>query len=181
MIPIILSGCFDSSDDGDDEVTYAVGDHGPSGVGIVFYVTDGGLHGFEAAPVDQSTGIKWALPDYDEAFANGISELPNEIDTGQANTDAIIAQNDPDDEGLTTFAAGLARSYDGGDYTDWFLPSRGELRELRISGVGSLSTGYYWSSSEDYLGNKAWKVLDSGSSSNANKDETLPVRAIRAF
>jgi hypothetical protein len=29
---------------------YAIGDTGPSGVGIVFYVTDGGLHGLEVAP-----------------------------------------------------------------------------------------------------------------------------------
>ena len=32
--------------------TYVVGDVGPAG-GIVFYVTDGGLHGLEAAPADQ--------------------------------------------------------------------------------------------------------------------------------
>ena len=36
-------------------VTYEIGDNGPSGVGIVFYVSDGGLHGLEVAKVDQST------------------------------------------------------------------------------------------------------------------------------
>src|SRR5271157_4536262 len=30
--------------------TYTIGETGPSGVGIVFYITDGGLHGLEAAP-----------------------------------------------------------------------------------------------------------------------------------
>ena len=40
-------------------VTYAIGDTGPSGVGIVFYITDGGLHGLEVAPVDQSTSQVW--------------------------------------------------------------------------------------------------------------------------
>ena len=33
--------------------TYAIGDIGPAG-GWVFYVTDDGLHGLEAAPVDQA-------------------------------------------------------------------------------------------------------------------------------
>ena len=40
-------------------ITYAVGDTGPSGVGIVFYTSDGGAHGLEAAPSDQGD-IKWA-------------------------------------------------------------------------------------------------------------------------
>ena len=34
---------------------YAIGDLGPAG-GIVFYVTDGGVHGLEAAPEDQGSG-----------------------------------------------------------------------------------------------------------------------------
>ena len=38
-----------------DSVTYEIGDTGPAG-GIVFYVTDGGLHGLEAAPEDQDRG-----------------------------------------------------------------------------------------------------------------------------
>lgn len=33
-------------------VVYAIGDTGPAG-GIVFYVTEGGIHGLEAAQVDQ--------------------------------------------------------------------------------------------------------------------------------
>jgi hypothetical protein len=36
--------------------TYAIGDTGPAG-GIVFYITDGGLHGMEATPDDQHEGI----------------------------------------------------------------------------------------------------------------------------
>jgi hypothetical protein len=37
---------------------YAIGDTGPAG-GIVFYITDDGLHGLEAAPADQSSGAEW--------------------------------------------------------------------------------------------------------------------------
>jgi len=39
--------------------SYNIGDTGPSGVGKVCYITDSGLHGLEAAPSDQSTGIAW--------------------------------------------------------------------------------------------------------------------------
>ncbi len=35
---------------------YVIGGTGPAG-GFVFHVTDDGLHGLEAAPVDQSAGI----------------------------------------------------------------------------------------------------------------------------
>ena len=52
-----LSGC-NLNGGGSSGTTYAIGDIGPSGVGIVFYVTDNGLHGLEVAPVDQNNGNK---------------------------------------------------------------------------------------------------------------------------
>jgi len=36
-----------------EPTVYAIGDTGAAD-GIVFYITDGGLHGLEAAPVDQA-------------------------------------------------------------------------------------------------------------------------------
>ena len=39
-----LSGC-NLNGDSSGGTTYDIGDIGPSGVGIVFYVTDDGLHG----------------------------------------------------------------------------------------------------------------------------------------
>ena len=85
IIIMIISfiGCPDES--GDDETTYAIGNIGPSGVGIVFYITDGGLHGLEAASGDQGSLIAWS--DIVDVFG-GTSTA---IGTGTANTDAIIA------------------------------------------------------------------------------------------
>ena len=87
---LIFSACNEGGVDGSvtTPVVYAIGDTGPSGVGIVFYITDGGLHGLEVAPVDQSTGAAWST--ITNAYANGSSALPDEIGTGSANTDAII-------------------------------------------------------------------------------------------
>jgi hypothetical protein len=66
----------------------AIGDTGPRGVGIVFYVTDCGKHGFEVAPVDQSTGAAWST--VTNTFANGSNAMPAGIGTGMANTLAIV-------------------------------------------------------------------------------------------
>jgi hypothetical protein len=40
--------------DGGSSQIYAIGKTGPSVVGIVFYVTDGGVHGLKMAPDDQN-------------------------------------------------------------------------------------------------------------------------------
>ena len=60
LAALVFIGCPASADPDPDPVVYAIGDTGPSGVGIVFYTPDGGLHGLEAAPVDQSDGATWS-------------------------------------------------------------------------------------------------------------------------
>ena len=53
---------------------YAIGDTGPAG-GIVFYVSDGGLHGLEAAPTDADlsgdTTLEWGCYGESVSGANG--------------------------------------------------------------------------------------------------------------
>ena len=111
--------------------------------------------------------------------ANGLS-----LGTGFANTNKIITIL-----GDTTikYAAGVARSYKGGGYTDWFLPSRDELNKLFISKskIGGFITNYYWSSSEgNDIYNTVWyqDFNSSGRQINGSKFYTTScVRAIRAF
>lgn len=53
VITILFFDCPENLTKEKDEMPvklYAIGDTGPSGVGKVFYITDGGLHGLEAAP-----------------------------------------------------------------------------------------------------------------------------------
>jgi hypothetical protein len=54
---------------------------------------------------------------------------------------------------LTNYAAGLANSFRGGGYSDWYLPSKDELAKLyqnRVA-IGNFATSgiaAYWSSSQ---------------------------------
>jgi hypothetical protein len=89
----------------------------------------------------------------------------------------------------TNYAAGLARAYTGGGYTDWYLPSKDELNKLylnrvAIGGFISNSNGLYWSSSEiqSYPYHSAWlQDFSNGSPLSIFKDFDVNIRAIRSF
>jgi hypothetical protein len=150
----------------------SIGDNGPAG-GKVFYVTHAGLHGLEAAPADQSSGAEWGC------YVNAISGAQGTtVGTGAANTTAIVT-----DCAEAGTAAKIADAYALNGYTDWFLPSKDELNLLyqQKSVVGGFAVNYYWSSSEG-TGYHAWaQYFDDGNKSYGNKNNTLPVRAVRAF
>lgn len=124
-------------------VIYEIGDMGPGG-GIVFYVTDAGEHGLEAATENAGTGTRWN---------NGYSTITaaSAVITGYGdqNTSTIIAAQGADE---TSYAAGLAASYNDGGFTDWFLPSREELNlmylnlKCAVTELGNFGNYYYWSS-----------------------------------
>jgi hypothetical protein len=133
-------------------------------------------HGLIAATSDQSTGIRW----YNGSnTTTGATETA--IGTGLSNTNTIITSQGATS---TSYAAGLARAYAGGGYTDWYLPSKDELNKLYIKRVaigGGFANFFYWSSTE-YDSSGAWyQLFDDGSQINFNKGGTLYVRAIRAF
>jgi len=97
---------------------HSIGDTGPAG-GKVFYLTDAsGLHGLEAAPVDQSAGIQWGC------YGTLVGGTGTAVGTGKANTAAINAACG------TGTAAQLASSYSLNGFTDWYLPSKDELNLL---------------------------------------------------
>jgi hypothetical protein len=155
--------------------------------GIVAYILQAGDPGYDAtiqkgliaATSDQSSGIRWYNGSWLYTGATGTA-----IGTGLSNTNAIIASQG---ETATSYAAGLARAYTGGGYTDWYLPSKEELNKLRMNrdGIGGFADDFYWSSSEYGVdGVLAWYqnfhigadqgVIDKGI-------RTFNVRAIRAF
>jgi hypothetical protein len=92
---------------------YVIGDPGSAG-GIVFYVTDGGLHGLEVAPIDQDVGAEWGCFGTLLSGADGIA-----IGTGAQNTEDIA-------DGCSTagIVAVLALDFTLNGYDDWFLPSQ---------------------------------------------------------
>ncbi|MCL2597092.1 MAG: DUF1566 domain-containing protein [Paludibacter sp.] len=142
--------------------------------GIIAYLDN--QHGFIAAPEDQSDGIQWYNGSYITTGATGTA-----IGTGQSNTTKIVQI-----QGNNVYAAKLCDDLVLNGYNDWFLPSKEELNMLYQNRklIGGFF-GYYWSSSE-YSSNNAWaqSLYDNENYDSQdfwNKENTLNVRAIRAF
>ncbi|MDZ7794870.1 MAG: hypothetical protein U5P10_14620 [Spirochaetia bacterium] len=146
-IGLLLSGC-------DLELgKYQVGDIGPSGVGKVFLVTDGGFHGLEVAPNtwhDGSSDPTSVWVEGGDTQSTYIMTPPRkEIGLGFENSQAIVAA-----EGHTTSAAALCRDYRSDDEGDWFLPSQNELELMYLMAsidiIGNFENDEYWSSSDKF-------------------------------
>ncbi len=129
-------------------VSYALGDTGPAG-GVVFYITNGGRNGLEAAPSDQHVGDG-------PTWGCNVTLLPGAdgtaVGTGAQNTADILA-------GCSTvgIAADIANAYVLNGYADWFLPSKDELNWLykRKNTVGGFKNHNYWSSTQ-YNSDHSW-------------------------
>ncbi len=136
-------------------------------------------HGLIAATSDQSSGIRWNNVSQINTGATGTA-----IGTGLSNTNTIINSQGAT---ATSYAAGLARAYNGGGYTDWYLPSIDEIYKLYLNktAIGGFMNVYYWSSTETNNINawaQSFDVADDGSQfDGASKNGPLRVRAIRAF
>ena len=150
--------------------------------GIIAYILQSGdpgysstiQHGLVAASTDQSTGIRWWNGSFITTGATGTA-----IGTGLSNTNAIIST-----QGViaASYAAGLARDYLGGGYTDWYLPSKNELDKLYLNKTAiGMSDADYWSSSESTLYGAWQQYLFNGNQSVVDKDQLRDVRAIRSF
>jgi hypothetical protein len=203
--------------------TCIVGETGPGG-GIVYYVDAGS--GFncgptftstcrylEVAPYGWNTGSDplspWANASYQSTSVPGIVTQssaytdPSEIGLGYKYSAAIVAQGNN-----ATTAAGLARAYNGGSKTDWYLPTTSELNLLcrwnrgqvqsttsvcsggtLNSGVGASSSGFvaeYYQSSSQGSANLNWvqqfgTVNGAGNQGGGMKSASYRVRPIRAF
>ena len=157
--------------DGANQITYKIGDTGPHG-GKVFYISQDGSSGLEAALTDAGTA-EWGC--YGITVGAGFI---NAIGTGQSNTNAINAKC-----GNST-AAYLADNYEWPNgQTGGFLPSKDELNELyrHKDVVGGFASNYYWSSTE-HGASDAWSQdFGSGYQDDNYKYGTNGVRAVRAF
>ncbi|MFT5999259.1 MAG: hypothetical protein ACI81P_001716 [Neolewinella sp.] len=170
--------------------------------GIIFYLAEPGQDlngdgkpdlGLVAAPEDQSDGIKWSLRNTNiPNMVKVVGPLPlSDIDLragrGTINT-ATIMQDYNASEGL---AAKLCDDLVLGGYSDWFLPSIGELYLMRSNiGAGAQGAnknignfnGIYWSSSEE-ASYGAWRIRFSNGEqwSNNKMVSKNKVRAVRVF
>ena len=135
-------------------------------------------HGLIAATEDQGSGVRWYNGSYTTTGATGTI-----IGTGLSNTNTIITSQGPTS---TNYAAGLARAYTGGGFTDWYLPSINELGKLYlnrvlIGGFISTSNTNYWSSTEESAFFSFYYDFSNVNSSYSVKNDIYRVRAIRSF
>jgi hypothetical protein len=160
--------------------TVEVGDliHG----GIVFWIN----------PQDSRHGLVSALENAsyeDMEWVQRISmtgAIGNDIGSGDYNTKLIISDNPliP----AVSYAAGVSKSYTGGGYSDWFLPSKEELETIYInkiileSKLGMIGfSNRYWSSTEENDSQAWYHNFSNGIPSMGLKTDKQYVRAIRAF
>lgn len=155
--------------------------------GIVFYL-DNNDHGLVCSPEDVGA-YPWDLTVFDpQNYQNynppTVGVTGTGYSTGSSNTAQIVNLL-----GTGNYAASKCKSYSGGGYNDWYLPSKDELNlmytNLKAAGLVNFSTGYgsyYWSSSEVDK-NDAWtQKFNDGSQANfVWKNNLGNVRAIRSF
>jgi hypothetical protein len=154
---------------------YMVGDTGPGG-GIVFYdagsVQPWGRY-LEAGP--ELAAAAWCDDFWD------VAGTKTTIGSGKKNTKLITAA-------CGSGAANTVSDYDGGGKTDWFLPSKDELKALyeQRESIDEFMTGYYWSSSQDraafsWVQHISGRVRMSINQLSINKSAPSDVRPVRAF
>ncbi len=156
-----------------------IGDKGPAG-GIVFYITESGAHGLEAAPADLPGHYEFGCYNVD---IGTVGAMPTAIGSGSANTAEIVAENCGPYAAGNLIAANAADAYSLNGKSDWFLPSKDELTMLyeQRDVVGGFADDLYWSSSGDGFTVAGCMIFYSGYQYFNLKSSTLKVRAVRAF
>jgi hypothetical protein len=141
------------------------------------------LHGLIAAATDQSNWISWYGIDdpYSQSYRPTFLGVTNSaLGSGESNTNSIILNQGGTP---TDYAAGLAKAYRGGGYTDWYLPSQNELYILyqnRLA-IGGFANASYWSSTESGQLNAISINFQFGNIGGNEKWLPYNVRAIRRF
>ena len=188
--------------EGDFPKTLSIGDTAYGGT--VFYIDKTGNHGLVSGPVFQNSSNNGvALAEWEAGCFNASTGVYNPtptgatdtaIGTGAKNTTKIIAVL-----GNKAVAALLCRNYRGGGYSDWFMPSIGELNELNkvfnfycvtnnynptISLKFIQYNGNFYSSSECVQNGLSvvWcEVIQSGVNIATRDKNGYPVFPVRAF
>ncbi len=171
--------------------TCTIGDIAPGG-GYVFYVSPTVINvatGISTGGIYLATAPQtWSGTAADPTARWGcnttnISGTSTAVGSGAENTRLINA-------GCATagIASRLAADSSAEGFTDWFVPSIGELNlirsNLKVNSLSNLDGTDYWSSSQDATnpgGSAQYQWFTGGSFGPTDKNNTLSVRAVRAF
>ena len=136
-----------------------------------------------ASLTDLYSGIVWTVP---AQQANLIGITAQSLSDGLGNTNAIIAQTGA--PATTAYAAGIAKLYLGGGYTDWYLPSNWELNMCYdaagivnkiLGSVNGFANNLYWGSTEVANSTARYFNFNTGTASSTSKFVAFYVRAVR--
>lgn len=110
------------------------------GGGKVGYIDSTGEHGLIYYYTRNYAPYPWALTPY-----GLVGNTSRNIGAGRTNTQKILMENN----NRIGTAAKFCDDFISDGYTDWFLPSSGELEVIRLSiGFFDISGALFWSSSE---------------------------------
>lgn len=140
-----------------------------------------------ASLTNLNASLPWTIPFYDFTL---IGPTAQSWSDGLGNTNAIIAQTGA--AATTAYAAGIARLFAGGGYSDWYLPAVWELNMCYNSAAivnkilgstnGFISVGSglpYKSSTEANATRDFSKSFIIGTQGQTGKSFGGPVRAVR--
>lgn len=151
------------------------------GIVVSVWKTNGIEHGLIASLTDLSSAIPWVPISYQGDVPE--QGAPNYRD-GLANTNYIVSIIGPGNN----YAAGICKAYNGGGFTDWYLPASWELNQcynsaLIVNEVLGDSNGFkafYWSS--NFSGSQAWlQDFQVGETTTIGFINGGRVRAVRRF
>jgi hypothetical protein len=153
------------------------------GVVVAEWDENGVAKALVASLTNLSAGIVWTVPAFTGTL---IGATAQSYSNGLTNTNAIIAQTGV--PATTAYAAGLARLFAGGGFTDWYLPSNWELNMCinsaaitgKVTGVTSFTANNYWSSTEVDFSTVRKILTSDGVGGSFIKSSANPsVRAVR--
>lgn len=197
VMTAMLSSC--GGDDSDVLIeNIEIGDF--IGGGIVFWIDSSGQHGLVCSVKDQPVGrwLRKQTSDYNTKnmiTKSLVGKTSRDLGTGFSNTDIITSA-----VGGLSNAAAMARDYNGGGFSDWYLPSFEELRIMYFSqdliDASSIKNGgspfamkWYWSSSHCINSGTFWGPEDGALAFNFEEQRYFclsgaskrGIRAIRNF
>ena len=102
---------------------------------------------------------------------------PADLETGMNNTNLIISS-----EGAgTNYPASIARSYSGGGYTNWYLPSASQMNAMKAN-LSPSGVNYVWTSTEDGAYDAfTWNIINGGYQTQQKDFAIAKFLAARSF